>query len=142
MAVLELAYKPRKSGQLNWSEKEMMPENNFTSTNDMSPEEAKASVLDFINQMANLKAAAGTHKPILKSLEDLGVPVINKMVEINGEERNCVVIPVSDLLLREYEVITGYNASGFTGNDAPQKHAQSHPVQQAPVRYSFDQMGK
>lgn len=101
---------------------------------DMTPEEAKASVLDFINQMANLKATAGVHKPVLKTLEELGVPVISKTIEINGVDRNCLVIPVSDLLLREYEVITGYNASSFMG--------PHETTPQSPVRYNFnDQMG-
>ena len=113
----------------------MMPDNNIPNTGDMSPEEAKASVLDFINQMANLKASAGTHKPVLKTLEELGVPVINKTVQINGKDCNCIVIPVSDLLLKEYEAITGYNASSFMDN-------QNTPPVQPPVRYDFNQMGK
>ena len=102
---------------------------------DMSPEEAKASVLDFINQMANLKASAGSHKPVLKTLEELGVPVINKTIEINGVERNCLVIPVSDLLLREYEAITGYNASSFM---LPHETTPIRP----PAQYNFNQIEK
>lgn len=98
---------------------------------DLSPEEAKASVLDFINQMANLKATAGIHKPVLKTLEELGVPVITKMIEFNGEEQKCLVIPVSDLLLKEYEVITGYNASSIMGS-------QNATATHAPVRYDYN----
>ena len=107
---------------------------NDGNTPEVSPEEAKASVLDFINQMANLKASAGLHKPVLKTLEELGVPVVNKTIEINGVDRNCIVIPVSDLLLREYEVLTGYNASSFMG---PHETTPTHP----PVRYDYKQTG-
>lgn len=106
-----------------------MIDNNIDN-NDMSPEEAKASVLEFINQMANLKAQADQHKPILKTIEELGVTVYNRDIDINGETKKCIVIPVAELLIKEYESMTGFNASGYM-NPHP-------PVPAPPVQYNYD----
>lgn len=99
------------------------------SNNEMSPEEAKASVLEFIQTMVNLKAQAEQHKPILKSLEELGVTVETRDIEINGEKKKCIVIPVGDLLIKEYELMTGFNASTYMGNAMNKRPAE---------RYNYD----
>jgi hypothetical protein len=87
-----------------------------THVSDMSQEEAKKNVLEFIQQMANLKAEASQHKPVLKTLEELGVTVETRDLEVNGEKKKCLIIPVGDLLIKEYEKITGFNASGYMGS--------------------------
>lgn len=95
-------------------------------SNEMSPEEAKASVLEFIQTMANLKAEADQHKPVLKTLEELGVTVETRDIEINGEKKKCIVIPVADLLIKEYELMTGFNASTYMGNAVSKRAAERY----------------
>jgi hypothetical protein len=42
---------------------------------------------------------------------------------IDGEMKKCVIIPVADLLVKEYETMTGFNASGYMGGTKVVKQA-------------------
>ena len=99
--------------------------------NGMTAEEAKASVLEFINQMASLKASADQHKQVLKTIEELGVPMTTMDVEFDGQNKKCIVIPITDLFVREYEMMTGYNASTYL-NGALKRAAERYDYIQNP----------
>lgn len=52
------------------------------------------------------------HKPILRALEELGIPL--KTTEIDGTV--CVVIPLQELVSKEYEYLTGVNVESVSEN--------------------------
>ena len=56
------------------------------------------------------------HKPILKALEDIGIPLRTREVDLDGETTVCVVIPLQQLVTKEYEYLTGINVEDI-GSD-------------------------
>lgn len=51
------------------------------------------------------------HTPIVKSLEALGIEVRVMVVMIGDTPMNCLVIPAQELLVREYQLMSGVDAN-------------------------------
>lgn len=72
-------------------------------------EEQKKQITQFIQMlMDKLKPQ---HKPILNSLKELGIPTRVKSTVINGTQMDCLVIPIDELMRKEYMHMSGVDMS-------------------------------
>ena len=99
----------------------------------MSQEEARSSVIEFLQMMANMKSQAGQHKPIIKAIEELGVNVHTRDVQVNGVNQKCLVVVWSELVEKEYKAMTGYDPNGYAPVDNSPV-VTPEPIQQQPVQ--------
>lgn len=63
--------------------------------------DAKAALSDLF------KKRTAAHKPIVKALEELGIKVRVMPVMIGDEPVDCLVIPTQELVIKEYQLLTG-----------------------------------
>ncbi len=68
----------------------------------------------FLKVFQELIKKFSAHKPILKSLQDLGVKPIIKTVAIDGQDVECVVIPAAELMQKEYAHLVGVSLSDLS----------------------------
>lgn len=62
----------------------------------------------------------GVHKPIVKALEELGIEIRLKPVMIGEETVDCLVIPAQELLIKEYQAMSGVDPNQLLGNTVPE----------------------
>lgn len=111
-----------------------MPQNSGGDQPLMSPEQQRQAQM-VIQKLAGIAkqvmsgqtlgggSPAANHKPILKALEELGIPLRTRDIQLGCDPSNdekttvCVVIPLQELISKEYEFLTGVNveAVGETG---------------------------
>lgn len=53
------------------------------------------------------------HKAIIKSLEDIGVRVRVMPVMLGDEATDCLVIPIQELIIKEYTQLSGVDISKY-----------------------------
>lgn len=99
-------------------------------------EQAKAIIQKLAGVVKNIGASgalgggAPQHKPILKALEELGIPLKTRDIQLddNDETTVCVVIPLQELISKEYEYLTGVNVESVNKNGTTGNNNQSGEV--------------
>lgn len=76
-------------------------------------DEQRRQAMELIQNLANAKAQANAHKPIISALGDLGIEVRVMTVMIGEEPTDCLVIPTQELLMKEYEKMSGVSPTQF-----------------------------
>lgn len=56
------------------------------------------------------------HRPLIKTLGDLGIRVRVMPVMIGDEPVDCLVIPAQELLVKEYQLLSGIDANILLGD--------------------------
>lgn len=113
-------------------------EPNTEDPNGMSQEEARAGILEFVNHMVALKNQAEQYRPVLKTLEQLGISVTMQEVSLDGVPTKCIVFPAEELVKREYEAITGFNPDNYIVPAMPPVPDITSMPPRTPEQYNYE----
>lgn len=111
-------FPPNAKKPLNMSNEIVNPAEHHVS--EEQKEQALAALQKIGNAFKNMGGGTKSgdkHEPIMKSLDKMGITVHFMPVMVGDEPTDCVVIPVSELIVKEYQYMTGVNITEMSAND-------------------------
>lgn len=65
------------------------------------------------------------HRPIMKSLEDLGIRPHIMSVQLGSQTTTCIVVPVDELVTKEYQKLSGIDMNVYSQTNQPEQGNES-----------------
>lgn len=72
-------------------------------------DDAKAGMANVVKFVGDLIEGFKKHKPVLTSLKEMGIKT--RVRKVDGED--CIVIPIGELMTKEYLFMSGVEADAF-----------------------------
>lgn len=63
----------------------------------------RAQAMEFLQKIMQAKGGAPAYTPIMKALKQIGVEPIKEVIEMEGKDVECLIIPMDSLVKAEWK---------------------------------------